>query len=90
MSLSSTKIVLTKGKEKLKSVDHPDHYGGEENPYEVIKIIEHYKLGFNLGNTAKYIMRAGKKDPNKHIEDLEKSIWYIQREIQNLKKKKDE
>tara|TARA_B100000287_G_C20406460_1_gene691762 strand:- start:119 stop:565 length:447 start_codon:yes stop_codon:yes gene_type:complete len=67
-------------------VEHPNHYGGEENPYEAIKVIEEWSLGFNLGNTIKYISRAGKK--NNTIEDLEKAEWYIKREINNLKKLK--
>lgn len=66
-------------------VNHPEHYGGKDNPYEVIKIIRHFNLGFSLGNTIKYILRAGKKDPNKHIEDLEKAKWYLEEEIEYLK-----
>ena len=69
-------------------VNHPEHYGGEDNPYEAIKVIEAWELNFNLGNTVKYISRAGKKDVNKLLQDLEKAEWYLKREIQNLKKKK--
>ena len=72
------------------NVDHPNHYGGKDNPYEAIKVIEAWELGFNLGNTVKYISRAGKKDPNKHLEDLEKARFYLDREIlkiNNLNKK---
>jgi len=67
-------------------VDHPSHYGGESNPYEAIKVIEAWDLDFLLGNSIKYISRAGKKDPGKEIEDLEKAVWYIQRKIENIKK----
>jgi hypothetical protein len=70
------------------SVDHPDHYGGKENPYEAIKVIEAWNLGFCLGNAVKYISRAGKKDKSKVIEDLEKAVWYLQREINKLKENK--
>jgi len=66
-------------------VNHPSHYGGENNPYEAIKVIEAWELGFNLGNTVKYISRAGKKNNNK-LTDLEKAKWYLEREIKNLKK----
>lgn len=65
-------------------VDHPNHYGGGDNPYEAIKVIEAWELGFNLGNTVKYISRAGKKDPAKTKEDLSKAVWYLQRELDNL------
>lgn len=63
------------------SVNHPKHYGGENNPTEAIKVIEAWGLGFNLGNTVKYISRAGKKDSSKELEDLKKALWYLEREI---------
>lgn len=68
----------------MSQVDHPPHYGGEDNPYEAIKVIEAWKLGFNLGNTVKYISRAGKKNQATRLEDLKKSRWYLDREIKNL------
>lgn len=71
--------------DKKEQVNHPSHYGGKKNPYEAIKVIEAWKLNFNLGNTVKYISRAGKK--NDLIEDLEKALWYLNRELDNLKKK---
>lgn len=67
-------------------VDHPQHYGGKGNPYEAIKVIEAWELGFCLGNVVKYLSRAGKKDPKKEVEDLEKALWYLQRRIEHLKK----
>lgn len=63
-------------------VNHPKHYGGEENPYEAIKVIEAWKLGFCLGNVVKYISRAGKKDNT--LQDLKKAAWYLDREIKRL------
>lgn len=66
------------------SVNHPSHYGGKDNPYEAIKVIRAWKLGFSLGNAVKYIARAGKKDPSKTIEDLKKARWYIDEEISFL------
>ena len=65
----------------MSAVDHPAHYGGADNPYEAIKVIEAWGLGFNLGNTAKYIARAERKAAP--IEDLEKARWYLTREIDN-------
>ena len=70
---------------KPEMVNHPNHYGGKDNPYEAIKVIEAWDLGFNLGNTVKYISRAGRKDKDKHIQDLEKALFYLKREIENLK-----
>lgn len=63
-------------------VDHPAHYGGADNPYEVIKIIEALGWGeaFCAGNALKYLMRAGRKTDNP-VEDLKKARWYIDRLI---------
>lgn len=63
-------------------VNHPQHYGGEDNPYEVIKVIEATDMDFHLGNAYKYIARAGKKGTDKEVQDLKKAIWYIERKIQ--------
>lgn len=66
----------------MSAVNHPSHYGGEDNPYEAIKVIEAHNLGFHLGNAIKYILRAGKKTSDS-TEDLEKAIFYLNRYIQN-------
>lgn len=63
------------------AVNHPAHYGGEDNPYETIKVIEAWDLNFNLGNALKYISRAGKKDAAKAVEDLRKAKQYLDFEI---------
>lgn len=68
------------------TVNNPKHYGGADNTYEAIKVIEAWELGFNLGNAIKYIARAGKKDAAKGIEDLQKAEWYIKRQIENITK----
>ena len=68
------------------NVNHPQHYGGEKNPYEAIKVIDAWNLGFALGNTVKYISRAGKKDKTKELEDLLKAKWYLEHYINKLKK----
>ena len=65
-------------------VNHPQHYGGQDNPYEAIKVIEAWDLDFHLGNTVKYISRAGKKGTDKELQDLKKALWYLQRKIENL------
>ena len=68
---------------RKESINHPDHYGGKDNPYEAIKVIRAWGLSFSLGNVVKYIARAGKKDPTKRLEDLHKAMWYLQEEIAN-------
>ena len=67
----------------MSAVNHPPHYGGENNPYEAIKVIEAWRLDFHLGNTVKYIARAGRKGPA--LEDLEKAAWYLARKIEALR-----
>jgi hypothetical protein len=59
--------------------NRPEHYGGEENPFEPIKIIEHYDLNFNLGNAIKYVLRAPFKGTA--MTDLKKAYTYIGFEI---------
>ena len=61
-------------------IDHPQHYGGKEDTYEAIKVIEAWSLGFHLGNVLKYLSRAGKK--NSKLEDLRKAQWYLNRYIE--------
>ena len=65
------------------SVNHPEHYTSHPSGIECIEVTEH--MGFNLGNAVKYIWRADLK--NNAIEDLEKAVWYIQREIAKRKGK---
>lgn len=63
-------------------VVHPSHY--TFGRFEVIDVIEDWKLGFALGNAVKYVARAGRKDPAKTIEDLKKARFYLDREIARL------
>jgi hypothetical protein len=67
-------------------VNHPEHYGGSENVYEAIKVIDAWGLGFSLGNTVKYISRAGKKYSDKELQYLKKALWYLEHHIQQLEK----
>ena len=66
-------------------INHPSHY--TDGKIEVIEFIEDKNLNYHKGNAIKYICRAGKKDPQKEIEDLQKAIWYINREIRNIKRR---
>jgi hypothetical protein len=59
-------------------VNHPSHYVNHPSGVECIEITEH--MGFCLGNAVKYIWRADLKGNS--IQDLEKAVWYVQREIQ--------
>ena len=63
-------------------VNHPKHYTEHPSGVECIQITEH--MNFCLGNAVKYIWRADLK--HDAIEDLEKAIWYIQRELDKRRK----
>jgi hypothetical protein len=63
-------------------VNHPDHY--TDGGIETIDFIEAKNLPYHLGNAVKYISRAGKKYPEKTVEDLKKAVWYINRYISKL------
>jgi hypothetical protein len=65
-------------------VNHPKHYNVDG--YEVIDIIDAFKLNFNMGNALKYLLRADRKG-NK-LQDINKAIWYLQREIEQSEKQK--
>ena len=68
-------------------VNHPQHYGGSDNIYEAIKVIEAHHLNFCLGNAIKYILRAGKKDDL--LQDLRKAKFYLDREIDKTQQNVD-
>ena len=72
-------LPITMIEPKADLVNHPPHYkvGG----IETIDFIEAKKLNYNLGNAVKYITRADHKGARK--QDLEKAVWYLQREINN-------
>ena len=72
--------------EKCKDIiKYPAHYNATS--IQPIDAIEAWSLGFHLGNVVKYIARAGKKDPNKELEDLKKARWYLDRKIEKLENK---
>lgn len=78
---------------KKEKINRPNHYC-EGRSIEPIDAIDDWDLGFCLGNALKYISRAGRKESadmgpiEKHIEDLEKAMWYIEREVSKRRKEK--
>ena len=64
------------------TVNHPSHY--TDGSIEVWDFIIDKDLTYCLGNVVKYVSRAGKKDPDKHVEDLKKACSYLNREIKRL------
>ena len=74
--------------QKADNVNHPAHYNSHPSGIECIEIARHHN--FNIGNSIKYLWRAGLKseegmeDTDKQIEDLNKAIWYINDEIKRI------
>lgn len=68
---------------KYDPVNHPSHYTSYSG-LEVIDLTE--QMNFCRGNAVKYICRAGKKSKETEVQDLEKAIWYLNREIERIKK----
>ena len=67
----------------MSSVNHPSHYHSQSG-VEVIAAIEAWDLNFNLGNVVKYVARAGHKLDR--LEDFEKALWYLTREVEYARK----
>lgn len=89
--IKEVEIDWNKVEEEIKrrdDVNSPSHYTSHPSGIECITITEHYN--FCIGNAIKYLWRAGLKEESslsarqKEIQDLNKAIWYIQRQIKNL------
>ena len=65
---------------KKEMVIHPSHYN--QGKYEVKDVIRDWNLNFALGSAIKYIARCEHKELKK--KDLEKAIFFIQDEINNM------
>lgn len=71
------------------NVNHPKHYTSDPSGIECIDIVKY--RDFCIGNAIKYLWRAGLKEEEgltnkeKQIEDLQKAIWYINKEIELIK-----
>lgn len=76
--------------EQSDDVDHPAHYGGADDPFEPIKIIEAKGLGFHDGNALKYLLRAGYKPGESRAKDLRKAAWYLTRLARQLDQLEDD
>lgn len=65
------------------AIIHPTHY--KKSKYEVWDINIAFDLPYCLADAVKYIVRAGVKDKTKEVEDLQKAIAFIQREMERLR-----
>lgn len=67
-------------------VNHPTHYTSHPSGIEAIEVTRH--MNFNIGNAMKYLWRAGIKNEDAHIQDLEKALFYVKDEIRRVQQKK--
>ena len=72
---------------RVEAIDHPSHYGGADNPFEHIKVVNALGWGYHIGNCTKYLWRAGRKDSSKLLEDLKKARWYLDEFIKLMESK---
>lgn len=69
-------------------VNNPSHYTSHPSGIEAIQVTEH--MNFCIGNAIKYLWRAGLKTEEgidaraKQIQDMEKAVWYVKREIERI------
>ena len=75
--------VLDEPKQMKDNNNTPTHYQGTTQP---IDLINAQNLNFNLGNVVKYVCRAGKKEGENILSDLEKAKNYINYEIERVTK----
>jgi hypothetical protein len=66
-------------------VEHPPHYGGKDNPYEHVKVVNALGLNYQIGCATKYLFRAGKKPGVPAEQDLLKARKFIDLELERLK-----
>lgn len=78
-------FLLEKTEEKVQElndkVNSPNHYTWIPG-IECSQVTGHFN--FNKGNVIKYIWRAGFKEGNTELEDLQKAKKYIEMEIERL------
>jgi hypothetical protein len=75
-----------KGGGMSEAVNHPRHYTSHPSGIEAIEVTRH--MNFNTGNAIKYLWRAGIKNEDAHIQDLEKALFYVKDEIRRLQQDK--
>lgn len=71
------KLESAASSEPIDAINHPPHY--TFSAIEVLDAIDAWGLGYHLGNTVKYVARAGHK--GSPIEDLQKARFYLDRAI---------
>lgn len=63
-----------------------DYYKLPENPKELQDLIEYRNMNFAIGNVFKACWRLGEKPGVDELYDLNKMRWFVEREIERVKK----
>lgn len=72
------KAALPGASEGFDEVQKARHYNSHTSGVEAIEIVRY--MSFNMGNAMKYCWRAGVKDAEKSLQDLEKALYYLRDE----------
>lgn len=80
--------IIPCGQSQFDTVQNPKHYV-EGRQYEPIEVMFDWGLleSHCLATALKYISRAGRKE--NCIEDLKKAIWYLEKEIEFIKRARE-
>lgn len=70
---------------QIKKKKYTGYYSSKDGSMDAQIVIDKFDLNFCRGNIFKYIVRAGRKDPTKEIEDLQKAREYVDFEIRRIK-----
>ena len=70
-------------KQKEENAIKPSHY--KAGGFDVIAFCQLHNINFDLGNVIKYVTRAGKKENNSELQDLNKAMEYLKRRIEFIK-----
>lgn len=76
------KLKATADKALNDPINHPPHY--TDGKIEVADFIADKNLNFFRGNVVKYMCRAGKKAGEDELRDLQKAVWYLDREVERV------
>lgn len=79
-------------KKEFTKEDAPNYYIGRYKKIEALDVVLDFQEdNYNIGVAIAYLLRAGKKPDNDIIQDLEKAVVHLSREIthQLLKKAAD-
>ncbi len=68
----------------------PKYYIGKYKEIEAMDVVlDFQENNYNVGVAIAYLLRAGNKPNNPMIDDLEKAIIHLQREVDHINRKNE-